>query len=104
MFASEKELGAGANKRSRGRSPPNPPTLYYITKELRLSSLFRKIFFFFFNIYPLLLYHILVAVVKYFSKTFFKKFSKFLLTFGSRCDIIILKKGGLGEKSSFWRG
>lgn len=92
MFAS---IGAGA-------------ALWPLAQDLRTNVRANTsniiIVFFFFFLYPLLLYHTSGPFVKYFSKTFFKKFSKFLLTFGSRCDIIILKKGGLGKKSSFWRG
>lgn len=88
----QRSWGAGA---ARGACPPNPPIFYYIIRSCVLSSVFLKKYFFFFFflfIFPLLLYHISVPFVKYFSKTFSKKFFKFFLTLTAKCSIIIIER------------
>lgn len=77
----------------RARSPLTPQSFYYTTRSCVLSStLDKKIFFYFFYIYPLLLYHTFGSQVKYFSKTFLKKFLLKQLQSGQICDIIIIEK------------
>ena len=73
-------------------APPNPPTFYYIIRSCVLSSVFLKKYFFFLFIFPLLLYHISGAVVKYFLENFLKKFFKFFLTLTAKCSIIIIER------------
>jgi hypothetical protein len=71
-----------------GGTPPPTPQPSIISQGAASCQVFLEkyfffffFFFFFFIIFPLLLYHVLVAFVKYFSKTFLKKFFIFLLTF-----------------------
>ncbi len=73
----KRSWGAG----SWGGRPPNPPTFYYITKELRLSSLFKKILFFFFKYSSPFIISRFGGVCQVFFKNFFKKIFHFSIDF-----------------------